>query len=263
MSRLQCPNCGSSSGLGHTHCFKCGYINPHVKFTEGFLSHEDTSKRKQILALIEPIEFNPKKFSVPALKWLYSCGVYDNIILQHCIAYCPSVGKVLIPAFDGDGTLRSYQLRELYDSKACKYITYVSCDYYFIMYAGLDPSFKFKNTIILCEDHISGIRIRNTTNVGVLSGTSLRPNYGRLILERFDTVVFWLDPDSAGQKATAGIVGSLKRKLVSINKERFMRSQELRHVKFMKVNHLHVTKDPKYYLNSEIKAIIEAELCIL
>lgn len=249
MTRPVCPACGSNTGLGDIHCFKCGYLVNLYKMTDGYLT-ESHHKNNQLISLEDGIEFNPRKFSPKALQWLYKSCIYDNIIVKQSIGYCAHSNKVLLPAFNADNELEFYQLRDL-DTK--QYRTYGKTGIYTIHYFDHND-----RTVVICEDHLSAMRIRPFRNVVCLSGTSLKEDMTRYILNHFIKVIYWLDPDEPGQDAIYKNHRKMQYWAKKIELSRLWDSHIWRPADMYKVNAKLKTcrYDPKCYLDSEIRDIL-------
>lgn len=253
MARELCPSCGSSTGLGEKICFKCGYFNAEYNISHSMFSDRIyTSKRNSILELEDDVMFSVNQFSPQALAWLYKYSIYDNIISKQMIGYCKNTNKVLIPAFDQNNTLQFYQLRAL-NPNEIKYLTYGNTANYTIHYAD----HKDSDTIIICEDHLSTIRVREFENVMCLSGTTLKNSAIENILENYTNVVFWLDADKPGRDAMFKNYNRLIKASDSVNRKGLFSNLKFRTYTFSHIDYKTIAKDPKEYLNSEIEYIIQ------
>jgi hypothetical protein len=251
MSRIQCPNCGSNTGYGEVVCFKCGVRNSEYTVTPGFFINNES--RKQILQLRDDIVLSPKRFSPEALRWLYSAGIFDETIVNQKIAYCTEINKVLVPAFDGSNNLMFYQLRRLADrGDDNKYTSYGRMSNYTINYNDHD-----NDTLVIVEDHLSAIRLRETHNVCALSGTSVNWETCLKIVKYYNNVIFWLDPDQPGREAMYKSFNKLKYHSSKHAAKLMFSGQDAYYYNFTKVDSEEITKDPKFYLTSEIKDIVK------
>lgn len=249
MTRVSCPSCGSSTGLGDIHCFKCGYINKY-KATPGYFT-EYVKRTEQVLKLRDNIVLAPNRFAPKALEWLYKASIYDETIVKQRIAYCPDINKVLVPAFK-DEVLKFYQLRSLKDEDKAKYVTYGSCSNYKILYNDHDNT-----RLVITEDHLSGMRIRPYENVACLSGTTLSYSFIETLLDNYDEFIFWLDPDKPGIDALNKNANRLKWYSSKYNVRRMFTRKKPIEYRFYKVNYKEIVLDPKYYLNNEIVNILK------
>lgn len=257
-NRSDCPACGSSTALGEVHCFKCGYINTLYRMTPGFFGDQET--RSQVIKLRDDIILRPAQFTPAALMWLYQACIYDPIIVSQKIAYCKDINKVLIPAFSEKDELMFYQLRKLDSEKdGDKYISYGKMSSYTINYNDHD-----ENLLLIVEDHLSAIRLRKHFNVCALSGTSINWATCLQIVKRYTNIVFWLDPDQPGREAMYKLFSKLKyHSNKHATKLMFMGSLigTVNHdYDFRRINPNTVIKDPKFYLDHEIKNIVKQEV---
>lgn len=252
MSREQCPSCGSSTGLGEIHCFKCGYVQTQYRTTPGFFS--DNVKNSQILALRDDIILAPKKFPPSALLWLYKSCIYDPVIISQKIAYCEDIHKVLIPAFNKLHDLMFYQLRSLdLEKDPNKYVSYGKMSSYTILYRD----FPDDNLLIIVEDHLSAIRLRKYFNVCALSGTSINWDTCLQLIKNYSKIVFWLDPDLPGREAMYKLFNRLTYHSSKHAIKQMFTGQMVQEYDFKRVDFKAISEDPKTYLDHEIKNIIK------
>ncbi len=252
-SRAECPSCGSSTALGTVHCFKCGRINIQYSMTPGFFT--DYEAKTQVLKLRDDLVLKPSQFSPTALHWLYTSCVYDDTIVKQRIGYCTSIDKVLIPAFC-EQELMFYQLRSLVEGDKLKYITYGKMMDWPLHYCD----HKYEDKVIIVEDHISAIRLREHYNVLALNGTNINFKHLQYLCRYFNNFVFWLDADAPGQTATYKCARKLQQYYSSCAQQRLFLGTQVANFSFTKVNNTVVTEDPKMYINSTIKSIIENEV---
>lgn len=114
-----CPRCGP----GHDnlcyitydtgeHCFSCGVGSSKPG---DYFVHRPTPLEIKRNVFTPTHTTNIQEFSATALEWLYSYYVYEPLIKQYRIAYCPpQCGKdesILLPLLDGGGEMIEYQRR--------------------------------------------------------------------------------------------------------------------------------------------------------
>ncbi len=248
-----CPSCSSPTALGMIVCFKCGYVNT-FNTTPGYFGGHALNERKQVMQLRDDIILAPRNFTPKSLAFLYKCGIYDHIIIRQRLAYCPDINKLLIPAFKNND-LMFYQLRKLDDNDDAKYTTHGSTYNNTIIYDDHE-----NKTLVLCEDHLSAMRIRGFYNVNALSGTSLKFSTILSLLDHYDNFIFWLDPDQPGREALYKNLSKLKWNSAKYNTKRMFLDKKIIDYKFSKVNYNKITRDPKLYLDNEIVQILENEV---
>lgn len=249
--RARCPACNSSTALGEVICFKCGYISAY-RTTPGYMTDVSIKQFNDVVSLRDNVEMDPKKFPPKALMWLYKASIYDDKIRQHKIAYCRDINKVLVPAFKSDGELAFYQLRSLDDSDPEKYLTRGKT----AAYAISDFNHIESKTVVFVEDRLSAIRIAPFFNVQCLSGTKINYSVLKQLLEDFNHFIFWLDPDQPGREALYKNLQTIRYGAEATNVKRMFLDKEYVKYEFSKVNYDIIKKDPKYYLDHEIKRIL-------
>jgi hypothetical protein len=257
MSRSVCPSCGSSTGLGTIHCFKCGYLINVYATTPGYFVNQGV--RNRVLQLRDDLELNPSRFAPAALAWLYKACIYDEVVKAQMIAYCTEIHKVLIPAFNSANELMFYQLRKLDNNiDGEKYMSYGKMSSYTINYNDHDD-----NLLLIVEDHLSAIRLRKYFNVCALSGTSLAWGTALGIVNDYTNIVFWLDPDQPGRDAMYKVFNKLKYHSDKHSAKLMFTGGTSEQYNFQRINYNVVKEDPKFYLDNEIKYIVNNEVvCI-
>ncbi len=247
--RDNCPRCGSSTGYGDIKCFKCGTYNqcPVHRI------QQPAALNKHGLTVPTDLVLSPQAFSIKALEWLYSAGIYESTIRDQYIGYIPSSDRVWIPAYDSEGVLRFYQTRAL--DGGIKYLTHGKSSEYLVQYTD-----HISKTCVIVEDHISAIRVRKLYNVVCISGTTLSSEHCKKLISDFDTFIMWLDPDVPGQQATRKNVYRLKANAEVATIKQLFTTKATHKYQFLKVDAKVVGKDPKRYLDSEIATILTTKV---
>lgn len=254
MSRDNCPKCGSHTALGDYRCFKCGYQQ------QRFTSNRDYGPGDTELPMPEEIIYNPNKFHYDALIWLAKAHVFNNMIIEQGIGYCPGIHKVFIPAYSSTGILQFYQLRALDPNilDKYKYLTYGRSSEYLIMYEDQTNSTQ----IIIVEDHLSAMRVRKFGNACALSGTFLSPANCRKLVYKYRTFVFWLDPDQPGRQAMFKNLKRLRHYADKFAVKCLFTSTFEPKYSFYNVDYGKITEDPKYFRDSDIAKILTSEVIL-
>lgn len=253
MSRDLCPKCGSSTALGDYRCFKCGYSQR--RYTNfALLQPTDTE-----IELPDEILFNPNNFHPDAIEWLSKAYVFNDMIIEQGIGYCPNIHKVFLPAYDSSAILRFYQLRALkhVDAKI-KYLTYGKSSDYLIHYVNQTKPHQ----LVIVEDHLSAMRLRDHANVVALSGTFLSPDNCTSLVRTYSEFIFWLDPDLPGRQAREKNCKRLKKYGEQYMVEQLFTGHNTSDYRFQYVNHAKIGLDPKYYRDSEIPNILTHEVLL-
>ncbi len=256
MSRDLCPKCHSHTALGDNKCFKCGYIVRRFTsygFKDNFGLHNDIK-----LQMPEEILFNPNQFHTDALDWLAKAHIYNQTIVRQGIGYTPIDHKVFIPAYDALDKLQFYQLRAL-DPKVfdkCKYLTYGKSSEFLIHYRDHSSSQK----VVIVEDHLSAIRLRDYSNAIALSGTSLQNNNVQSILETYNHIIFWLDSDRPGKEALNKLYKQMKYFENKLTIKRMFKGVDCHNPMYNYVNYDIIKEDPKCFLGCQIVNILHNEV---
>lgn len=239
-----CPKCGG----GHKsrpyceydngwHCFSCGYTKASDRTFAVRESRITQDNNPSFPELNDCLYYN--NFSLQALKWFTQFHVTKELCYKYNIMQHPD-GSIIYPNIS-DGTLISYQRRWLGGERR---IT---------TKGAKKPSFfphENSDNIVICEDFISAIRIAEIENSLCLWGTKLDWGTIKSVVDKYDNFYVWLDNDcsksvNSGQEAAQVICKMLENAIHYKNRKRFSHTQSVRNV---------VTeKDPKYYVNSEIK----------
>ena len=255
MARDICPKCSSFTALGHTRCFKCGYITGYN--TSNFRTLLFAKELDASVEIPEDLLLNPNNFHLDALEWLYGAHLTNRQIIDQNIGYCPSHHQVFVPAlwadYKGrDKTVMWYTMRSLSKYTKYKYKSYGNCAGYLIHYRDFPES----NRVVLVEDHLSAIRLRRHSNVLALSGTSLLKPDAKFVCERYNEVVFWLDPDQPGIDALYKNLAILQKASESQAINSLFLYDKCTDIRFSKIDYTEITQDPKKYTDFELHEIL-------
>jgi hypothetical protein len=223
MSRTLCPDCKSSDGLAlyedATYCHAC----------------HKTTRHKSLLILPKKKELEvPQDLTtcIPDLahRWLADAGLYISGRDTIEVYWSPSMCRLVFP-YANFAWMRSLTQKPKW------------------LYAGPKPQPELyylekefdSNSLVLCEDVISAIRISEHSNVIALMGTNITQYMlGKLkeILPYHQEILLWLDGDDAGIKARTGLKKQLQ--LITDLPVRIIRSKQ----------------DPKCFDSKTIKEIL-------
>lgn len=249
------------TALGNIKCFKCGYVQ--VSFSSGMFNNPISSGLD--LYLPPDIVFNPNAMAPMALQWLAKGYIFNDIIIKQFIGYCPSIAKVFLPAIDKNAVLHFYQLRSL-DPKVLdkyKYLTYGKTSDYLIHY----KDHKESTMVIICEDHLSAIRLRKFNNVIALSGTCLSYKNARQLVQEYNNFIFWLDSDAdkeagkrPGRQALYKNLKVLHNAADNYTTRSLFSGTNVKDYSFYHVNYDSIIEDPKGIRDSRIANILTNEV---
>ena len=253
-----CPYCGDEHfNLCYTvydngdFCFSCHRGN--IKKDENYIY-----RKKELAAIQEERnlvlpEFtdNPAKFSPVVLEWLYSYHLYDADIKDNGILYCPAQDgrddSVLLTIRDDNNKIVEYQRRFFPKS--------------FFSSSGMKSSLFIKSpdnnssVVYLVEDYISTIRVGEHIDCLCLFGTDLTKNTVKYILNQYQKIVVWLDPDKPGQDSAVKIIDKLDKEIQKLYKD-----FPFKYICSYEVQNLFTEKQPKEYSKNEIKNIIKQNI---
>jgi 5S rRNA maturation endonuclease (ribonuclease M5) len=252
MQPTSCPFCLSGNVTG---CFveydDGGYFCFTCKASKGSSVHSDfIPKRSKYrnLQLPDDIEWNPKRFSSTALKWLYQYYLDDKDIKENQIGY--------ISRYSDSRGISLNDCIVFLDKNFFVVRSLTKKDFRIIGDKSLPQVFKYatlihEGTIIICEDYISAVRCSRIANAIALWGTSISYETLQAIKYKYSNFIIWLDGDDAGQKGANIIQEKLYRELVYFSKAHSFNK------KVYNIRNIKTEKDPKCYSPSELKNIIE------
>ena len=238
-SSRHCPNCGSNhKGKPFAvyedgyHCFSCG---AHKSLENSFADRVPEKESGIEMPAYGVID-------IDNLKWLKQYHVTDNMINKHGI-YQSSDGSLVFPiVVDG----RIVRVNQRWNNPRR--------DHAQGNFSEKPILTNNKNFVILVEDYISWIRVGETMDCCLLSGTTVKNAIINKLLARYDIIVVWLDNDhdrenNPGQTAAKKIVS---RALYQIRKRYGLTDKA--------VVNIVSDDDPKCYTNSEINTLVKESL---
>ncbi len=251
-TRLRMPHAGCSIGDAlmvsktdkgvNAWCFLCKqsgmFVPAPPESLAAKLARQSSEKAvatsiKQSKALPSPKEENPSEWPTEARIWLYKAGLNNRDIMEAGIYYHASSGRVVIPVYDGE-TLVYWQARG-FDPEAPKYLNPSVVD----RKALVANWYGSDETLVLCEDWLSGYRVHRATGLQCYSllGTHLTDEIAAQIAYNKVPVAIWLDGDAPGQDAARKIL----KKLLAFN---------------LPARNIITERDPKLYSDREIREIL-------
>lgn len=202
-----CQACGSKDNLGvwkdgHKWCFGCGFYFP----AESSLAIEEIqhslqndkkrrgSGRRNYIDL--PFDFS-SAIPAQALNWLNQYGLTKGEIRGNNLGWSQSVKRLIFPIYDSYGNLLLWQGRDFSgEPKRQKYYNEGYPE------KVLHPIGNDVDTVVLCEDMVSAIKIGRVSTGMCLFGSEL--SYPRIhkLKGRFNKLFIWLDNDKARRAVT-------------------------------------------------------------
>lgn len=251
-NRKECPNCGDDHKSrpfciydNGEHCFSCGYTKTRDRLPK-YVDKKELST--DVVNFPSNATRDPAKFSIEALMWLAEYNISSTEIYEHGILFCGDDNSLVFVNKDKDGMIVGWQKRQM----KSRYITGTGTKT-----PTLLSSVNNTNTLVIVEDYISALRVSYTHDSLCLWGTKL--NYAKMIecFDNYDTLVLWLDNDAdkdinSGQEAAKVILDAAKYCVMRWDSKRLYNPKKMYNVVS--------DKDPKYYLDLEIKHIIGVAL---
>lgn len=249
-------SCGEGSPLLITrsadkstaYCFRCGgtgFKAEHESIEAKLArirneSAADEEVRRSI-DLPQPQVFETKDWPLDAKVWFFKMGLSLSMIRELGLYWCPSIGRVVLPVWEGDRLV--YWLARSH-CRAPKWINpNVNKDGLCAKY-GVGKG----DTIVLCEDALSAYKVGHVTESWSLLGTKLHSSTLVSLVQSGKRVGVWLDDDrgrkngsNPGQEAAREILSRLRALGVTCH-------------------NIKSKRDPKFYSPEEIK---EKLSCIL
>ena len=203
LKHSSCPSCGSKDNLanysdGSKWCFGCHYyergdVSPFIKEREDGEIEEHDDRRR----MVELYERGTEELAPRAVVWLSSFGVDVVRATREGFRWSVYWEQLLIPLFDSNGHLCCIQAKNFNPERAKKAKYYNTGD------KSLScTTFGTGNTLVLCEDVVSSLRIGATTASMPLLGTSIAKERLTALRSRYTNLLVWLDADK-WKEATA------------------------------------------------------------
>lgn len=185
-------------------CNKCGKSSFRFKGIQkisDILPQELPETRLYEVKLPEDVVFDVREFPNEARLWLYKADIRNDSIEKHKIGYSNYLKRVIIPVYNSQGRLITWQGRAIFDGQSPKYLNQESLDKNKHLFNPdkNEPCEKaLPSLCIVTEDILSAIRVNQFYNVRSSIGTSLS-DAQILELSKFDYVGIWYDPDRGGE----------------------------------------------------------------
>ena len=190
------------------YCFRCrrrGFhsIAPSLESLKSRAAGVRTSESSCTtrVELPEDCEGNIRKWPVQARAWIRKGRLTDDEVEHYGLCYDANDSRLIIPAFDADGDLVSFQSRRVHERDTRpKYLTFRNNSN---IHAHLidDNCICRGRRIAIVEDTISGIRVGRFMPTLVLHGTQIHPyQIKHMMVAGFDEFIVWLDDDNVQVK---------------------------------------------------------------
>jgi hypothetical protein len=156
-----CHHCGKSGYHRESATRSVAAIRRHISYTDG----STTS-----ISLPTDYEVNQREWPARARAWVYKYGITDEEITRAGIGYSAKARRVVLPSWS-EGNLLGFQERKIFDDDPLpKYITRYN-----------EKNFVWKDltggdTLVICEDILSAIKLRRFYSSMALLSTHLHKN---------------------------------------------------------------------------------------
>lgn len=219
---------------GGKHCFSCGYHVASDAISQ-YCLRRSTETRPQssnmhYVSLPEDAEPSYPDF---AARWCEQYEISRNQLLRHKVLWSDSRALLIFPYYSNGG-LYAWQGRYFGKEKRPKWISYGK------IHETLYVLGEQSRTLVCVEDILSAIKVSRYVPCLPLFGSYINTKQLLAILQKYDTIYFWLDPDK--QKESLGFT-----KKASV---------------FMNAGTILSNKDPKEHTYVEIGEILRAKSII-
>lgn len=225
------------------HCFRCKetLFEPHGERSIQEILRQQQDQEAFIRApLALPGDYT-SDLPDPAICWVAKAGVSSDIRAHYGIGWSPSLGRVILPVYQG-GKLQYMQGRSLDPKIKPKYLNKGGTSVRAVVFWS-DPAVLLPSSspdpglCVIVEDMLSCIRVGRVQHAASILGTTLTDERTATLMQRFSRFIVWLDGDKAGHEGRR----KAYRKLMLQGADVQWRC---------------TAKDPKLYTNRQIKEII-------
>jgi len=226
----------------YAKCFRCGLFgSTREGRVRSFFSkekgvHDGADISGGSLTMPHDSEGDIRAWPSKARLWIRQARVTDDEVKRYGISYSNRLGRVVLPVWCG-GVLVGYQARKIHEGdEGPKYYTRTSEPERMVFTVDND---NHSDTIVLCEDVLSAIRVGRFMPAGAILGTSTS-NYSLSLL--------------TGDKKYAIIYLDYDNRVVINNSIKLKNKLELL---LSKVDLIRTTKDPKTLSDTELVAVLD------
>jgi len=192
-------------------CFRCGQWG---KWSSNYTKRERKLKRLQelfnppdtktsartVLHMPKAVTFDPRQFSLHALKWLNRYEIQHSEIIAHKIGFHKKFNRVVLPVYEEE-ELKFYQYRKLVADNYPKYVSNKSKIW------DLQGKYiqKHPEYIVIVEDLLSAIKCGRVVSAFALLGTNLSDK-AELLIADYENIFIYLDNDSSQVKRIQSVL---------------------------------------------------------
>lgn len=182
----------------YAKCFRCGKFGRHIeaKPRHFFAKEKGVGSRGSSMGIPQmpdDSEGDVRAWPSKARLWIRQARVTDKEVKEYGINYSPRLGRVILPVYR-DGKLVGYQARKIFESdEGPKYYTRTATPdrMVFLVDSSSNP-----DSIVLCEDVLSAIRVGRIMPAGAILGTEASDYAISLLTEGRKHGIIYLDYDN-------------------------------------------------------------------
>lgn len=226
------------------YCFRCGgtgFHREHESLADRLAriqqEQEQDNAVRNTVELPQPRIRDTREWPLADKVWFFKQGFSLSMIGKLGMYWCPRIGRVVLPITEGDHVV--YWLARS-QTRTPKWLTPDIPKAGLVVRRGIGKG----DTIVLCEDALSAIKVGEYTEAWSLLGTKLHPAVLHELVKSGKRVAVWLDNDrgrangsNPGQEAAAAIM----RRLTAFGVD---------------CRNVVSDKDPKYYDTDTIRRML-------
>jgi len=224
----------------YAKCFRCGCFGSNREgrvrgFFDAKKAESDVDVKHGAITMPYDSQGDTREWPSKARVWIRRARVTDDEVKRYGISYSARLGRIVLPVYD-DGNMVGYQARKIHESDVGpKYYTRTSEPERMVF--TVDNS-NHPDTIVLCEDVLSAIRVGRFVSAGAILGTSTSNYSLSLLTQDKKHAIIYLDYDN---RVVINTSIKLKNKLELL---------------LSKVDLIRTTKDPKTLSDTELESVL-------
>ena len=182
----------------YAKCFRCGCFGVNREGrVRGFFDKEKSRDAIDVkhgdITMPYDSQGDIKEWPSQARVWIRRARVTDEEVKRYGISYSRRLGRVVLPVYDS-GNMVGYQARKIHEEDdGPKYYTRTSEPERMVFTVAND---NHTDTVVLCEDVLSAIRVGRFMPAGAILGTSTSDYSLKLLTQGKKHVIIYLDYDN-------------------------------------------------------------------
>lgn len=227
-------------GYIYASCHRCGKYGRHAEGTvRSFFGASKgggpSISGERATKMPRDSDNDIRAWPATAQVWIRQAGVTNDEVKQYGIVYSPSLGRVLIPVYNGKDMI-GWQARKIDPSdEGPKYYTKTVAPEKMVVFSHRASVYKH---IVLCEDVLSCIRIGRMMPAIAILGTSVSDYAIKELTKHATSAIIYLDYDNRIVKKKSRM---LKNRLELLMEKVFLVTNAL---------------DPKTLTDTELKDLL-------